>query len=66
MVKLKLPIKFSLISLRNMYIIDQKNWHKTFDRILWACQTSPKESINSTPFRLALGHDAVLPMKIYV
>jgi len=49
-----------------MYIIDQKNWHKTFDRILWACQTSPKESINSTPFRLALGHDAVLPMKIYV
>jgi len=27
-----------------------KNWHKTLDRVIWACRTSPKESTNSTPF----------------
>jgi len=43
-----------------------KNWHKTVDRILWACRTSPKESTNSTPFRLTFGHNAVLPVEVYL
>ncbi|XP_050916359.1 uncharacterized protein LOC127131481 [Lathyrus oleraceus] len=43
-----------------------RNWHKTLDQILWACQASPKEATNSTPFRLAFGHDAVLPVEIYL
>jgi len=43
-----------------------KNWHKTLNQIFWACRTSPKESTNSTPFRLAFGHDADLPVEIYV
>ncbi|XP_050908888.1 uncharacterized protein LOC127122627 [Lathyrus oleraceus] len=42
----------------------RKNWHKTLDRILWACRTSPKEETKSTPFRLTFGHDAVLPTNI--
>jgi uncharacterized protein YsxB (DUF464 family) len=33
---------------------------------LWACRNSPKESTNSTPFRLTYGHDAVLPVEIMV
>lgn len=41
-----------------------KNWHKTLDQIMWACQTSPKEATNSTPFRLTFGHDALLPTEI--
>jgi len=41
-----------------------RNWNKTLDQILWACRTSPKESISSTPFRLTFGHDAVLPAEI--
>lgn len=36
------------------------------DQILWACRTSPKEAINATPFRLTYGHDAVLPVEIYL
>ncbi|XP_050914993.1 uncharacterized protein LOC127129936 [Lathyrus oleraceus] len=40
------------------------NWHKTLDQILWACQTSPKETTNSTPFRLTFGHDTILPAEI--
>lgn len=43
-----------------------KNWHKTLDQVLWACRTSPKEVTNSTPFRLTFGHDAVLPVEIYL
>ena len=43
-----------------------RNWHKTLDQILWACRTSPKEATNTTPFRLTFGHDAVLPVEIYL
>lgn len=43
-----------------------RNWHKTLDQILWACWTSPKEATNLTPFRLTFGHDAVLPVEIYL
>ena len=43
-----------------------KNCHKTLDRIFWACQTSPKESTNSTPFRLAFVYNAILLVEIYV
>ncbi|XP_050915433.1 uncharacterized protein LOC127130470 [Lathyrus oleraceus] len=43
-----------------------RNWHKTLDKILWACRTSPKEATNSTPFRLTFGHDAVLPEEIHL
>ncbi|KAK2436930.1 protein NYNRIN [Trifolium repens] len=43
-----------------------KNWHNTLNQVLWACRNSPKESTNSTPFRLTYGHDAVLPIEIMV
>jgi len=41
-----------------------RNWNKTLDQVLWACRNSPKESTNTTPFRLTYGHDAVLPVEI--
>jgi len=41
-----------------------KNWHEVLGEALWACRTSLKESTNTTPFRLAFGHDAVLPVEI--
>lgn len=43
-----------------------KNWHKTLDQDLWACLTSSKEAMNTTPFRLTYGHKVVLPVKIYL
>ncbi|KAK2395721.1 hypothetical protein QL285_057430 [Trifolium repens] len=43
-----------------------RNWHKTLNQVLWACRNSPKESTNTTPFRLTYGHDAVLPVKIHL
>ena len=41
-----------------------KNWQKVLGEALWPCRTSPKESINTTPFRLTFGHDAMLPIEI--
>ena len=41
-----------------------KNWHEVLGEALWACRTSPKESTNTTTFRLTFGHDAVLPVEI--
>ncbi|KAK2411280.1 protein NYNRIN [Trifolium repens] len=43
-----------------------RNWHKTLDQVLWACRNSPKESTNTTPFRLTYGHDAILPVEIHL
>ncbi|XP_050919355.1 uncharacterized protein LOC127136887 [Lathyrus oleraceus] len=43
-----------------------KSWHKTLDQALWACRTSPKEATNTTPFQLTFGHDAVLPVEVYL
>lgn len=43
-----------------------RNWNKTLDQISWACQTSPKEATSLTPFRMTFGHDAVLPVEIYL
>jgi len=41
-----------------------QKWHEFLGEALWACRTSPKESTNTTPFRLVYGHDVVLPIKI--
>ena len=41
-----------------------KNWHEFLGEALWACRTSPKESTNTTPFRLMFGHDVVSPVEI--
>ncbi|WJX68619.1 hypothetical protein P8452_52970 [Trifolium repens] len=43
-----------------------RNWHKALDQVLWACRNSPKESTNTTPFRLTYGHDVVLPVEIHL
>ena len=56
-----------IISLINKHVGKKpRNWHKTLDQTLWACRTSPKEATRTTPFRLAYGHDAMLPVEIHV
>lgn len=43
-----------------------RNWHKTLDQALWACQTSPKEALNATPFRLTYKHNIIFLVEIYL
>jgi len=54
-----------IITLIKKHISDKpRNWHKILDQALWACRNSPRESTNTTPFRLMFGHDVVLPAEI--
>lgn len=42
-----------------------RNLHKTLDQILRACQNSPKEATDTTPFRLTFGHDTIFSSKFF-
>lgn len=54
-----------VIGLINKHVGEKpRNWHKTLNQILWACQTSPKKTTNATPFWLTYGHDTMLLVKI--
>jgi len=41
-----------------------EKWHEFLGEALWVCRTSPKESTNTTLFRLVYGHDAMLSVEI--
>ena len=42
------------------------SWDDLLFEVLWAYRTSKRMSINTTPYSLAFGHNAVLPMEITV
>ena len=42
------------------------NWDELLSEVLWAYRTSKKLSINTTPFSLVYGHDAVLLVEVTV
>ncbi len=48
--------------------IIKANLRKVIDNnpLLWAYRTSKRLSINTTPFSLVYGHDAVLPVEITI
>jgi hypothetical protein len=41
-------------------------WDELLSEVLWAYRTSKRLSINTTPYSLVHGHDAVIPVKIIV
>jgi hypothetical protein len=41
-------------------------WDELFSEVLWAYRTSKRLSINTTPYSLVYGHDAVIPIEITV
>ena len=42
------------------------SWDDLLFEVLWAYRTSKRMSINTTPYSLVFGHDAVFPMEITV
>ncbi|XP_072087057.1 uncharacterized protein [Arachis hypogaea] len=48
------------------YAKQPRNWHQTLSQVLWAYRNSPKGSTGTTPYKLVYGHDAVLPINIYL
>ncbi|XP_016165848.1 uncharacterized protein LOC107608618 [Arachis ipaensis] len=39
-------------------------WHETLSQVLWAYRNSVRGSINTSPYKLVYGHDAILPLEI--
>lgn len=42
----------------------KKKWPEELPRVLWAYRTSPRTSTGETPFKLAFGTEAVLPIEV--
>ncbi len=53
-------------NLRKVVNNNPSNWDELLSEVLWAYRTSKKLSINTTPFSLVYGPDAVLLMEITV
>ena len=53
-------------NLRKVVNNNPSNWDELLLEVLWVYRTSKRLSINTTPFSLVYGHDAVLPMEVTV
>jgi hypothetical protein len=53
-------------NLRKVVNNNSSNWDELLSEVLWAYRTSKRLSINTTPFSLVYGHDAVLPVEITI
>jgi hypothetical protein len=53
-------------NLRKVVNNNPSNWDELLLELLWAYRASKRLSINTTPFSLVYGHDAVLPMEVIV
>ncbi|XP_074351788.1 uncharacterized protein LOC141690930 [Apium graveolens] len=42
----------------------KRRWAEELPWVLWACRTTPRSSIRETPFRLAYGTDALVPVEV--
>ena len=53
-------------NLRKIVARNPTSWDDLLFEVLWAYRTSKRMSINTTPYSLVFGHDAVFPMEITV
>ena len=53
-------------NLRKVVYSNPSNWDELLLEVLWAYRTSKMLCINTTPFSLVYGHDAVLPVEVTV
>ncbi|KAI5344971.1 hypothetical protein L3X38_012848 [Prunus dulcis] len=49
--------------IRKMLEKNPKQWHEKLSETLWAYRTSKRDATDMTPYALAYGHDAILPME---
>ena len=51
-------------NLRKIVARNPTSWDNLLSEVLWTYRTSKRMSINTTPYSLVFGHDAILPMEI--
>jgi len=45
---------------------EQRNWHSALVNALWVDRVTPKPSVNTSPYFLVYGKEAILPPNIYL
>ena len=58
--------KVLMTMLKKIVDANKKDWDKKLDSALWAFRTSYKVTTRMTPFRMAYGLEAVVPMEFMV
>ena len=52
--------------LEKMLEDNPRDWPRILSETLWAYRTSKREATGTSPFALTFGHDAILPLEVYV
>ncbi|GKU89962.1 hypothetical protein SLEP1_g4030 [Rubroshorea leprosula] len=56
--------KIVLRGLKTRVITARSNWVDELNKVLWSCRTTPSSATGETPFSLAYGAEAVIPVEV--
>ncbi|GKV11870.1 hypothetical protein SLEP1_g23088 [Rubroshorea leprosula] len=56
--------KIILRGLKTRVLAAHSNWVDELNKVLWSCRTTPSSAIGETPFSLAYGAEAVIPIEV--
>ncbi|GKV21529.1 hypothetical protein SLEP1_g31504 [Rubroshorea leprosula] len=56
--------KIVLRCLKTRVLAARSNWVDELNKVLWSCRTTPSSATGETPFSLAYGAEAVIPVEI--
>ncbi|GKV42983.1 hypothetical protein SLEP1_g50332 [Rubroshorea leprosula] len=56
--------KIVLRGLKARVIATRSNWVDELNKVLWSCRTTPSSATGKTPFSLAYGAEAVIPVEV--
>ncbi|GKV40818.1 hypothetical protein SLEP1_g48419 [Rubroshorea leprosula] len=56
--------KIVLRGLKTRVLATHSNWVDELNRVLWSCRTTPSSTTGETPFSLANGAEAVIPVEV--
>ncbi|GKV52424.1 hypothetical protein SLEP1_g59006, partial [Rubroshorea leprosula] len=56
--------KIVLRGLKMRVLAAQTNWVDELNKVLWSCRTTPSSATGETPFSLAYGAEAVIPVEV--
>ncbi|GKV53120.1 hypothetical protein SLEP1_g59664, partial [Rubroshorea leprosula] len=56
--------KIVLRGLKARIIAARSNWVDELNKVLWSCRTTPSSATGETPFSLAYGAEAVIPVEV--
>ncbi|GKU92878.1 hypothetical protein SLEP1_g6546 [Rubroshorea leprosula] len=56
--------KIVLRGLKTRVLAAHSNWVNKLNKVLWSCRTTPSSATGETPFSLAYGAEAVIPVEV--